>query len=94
MMVKVCYEGFYVIEAESLDAALKTDRCDEDVEYDEWKNTAVSENIGFCDTCSWYGVSQGMCYNWKSPHCANFTDPYQRCREWESEEADHEVSEP
>lgn len=26
--------------------------------------------------------------------CADFTDPHQRCREWERREADHEVSEP
>lgn len=34
----------------------------------------------------------GVCFNRDSPHCADFTDPNQRCREWERRESDYEVS--
>ena len=46
-----------------------------------------------CATWRWYEDFQGVCFNGDSPHCADFTDPKQRCREWERKEADHEVSE-
>lgn len=47
-----------------------------------------------CATCAWYEDYQGVCFNGNSPNCADFTEPEQRCREWERKEADHEVSEP
>lgn len=43
MKVKVYYEGFYIIEAESFDEALETNRDDADVEYEEWENTGADE---------------------------------------------------
>ena len=43
MKVKVYYEGYYIIEAESLDEALETDRDDADVEFEEWENTVADE---------------------------------------------------
>lgn len=43
MKVKVYYEGFYVIEADSLEEALETTRDDAEVEYEEWENTEVDE---------------------------------------------------
>ena len=43
MKVKVYYEGYYIIEAESLDEALETDRDDAEVEFEEWGNTAADE---------------------------------------------------
>ena len=46
-----------------------------------------------CKTCKWYEDFQGVCFNGDSPHCADFTEPNRRCREWERREADHEVSE-
>nr|DAJ72517.1 MAG TPA: hypothetical protein [Caudoviricetes sp.] len=36
-----------------------------------------------CATCAWYEDFQGVCFNGDSPYCANFTEPDQRCREWE-----------
>ena len=36
-----------------------------------------------CATCAWYEDFQGVCCNGDSPHCADFTAPDQRCREWE-----------
>lgn len=45
-----------------------------------------------CATCVWYEDFQGVCFNGDSQHCADFTEPEQRCREWERKEADHEVS--
>ena len=47
-----------------------------------------------CATCAWYEDYQGVCFNGNSPNCADFTEPEQRCREWERKEAAHEVSEP
>ena len=44
-----------------------------------------------CSACAWYEDYQGVCFNGDSPHCADFTDPDQRCREWERKEDDHEV---
>lgn len=41
-----------------------------------------------CATCVWYEDFQGMCFNGDSQHCADFTEPDQRCREWERKEAD------
>ena len=43
MKVKVYYEGYYIIEAESLDEALETDRDDAEVEFEEWENTGANE---------------------------------------------------
>ena len=43
MKVKVYYEGYYIIEAESLDEALETDRDDAEVEFEEWENTGADE---------------------------------------------------
>lgn len=43
-----------------------------------------------CATCVWYEDFQGVCFNGGSPHCADFTEPDQRCREWERKEADHD----
>ena len=40
-----------------------------------------------CKTCKWYEEFMGVCYNGDSPHFADFTDPKQRCREWERKEA-------
>ena len=39
-----------------------------------------------CVTCAWYEDYQGVCCNGDSPHCADFTEPDQRCREWERKE--------
>ena len=36
-----------------------------------------------CATCAWYEDFQGVCFNGDSPYCADFTEPDQRCREWE-----------
>lgn len=35
---KVYYSGWYIIEADSIDEALETDRDDVEVEYEEWEN--------------------------------------------------------
>ena len=43
MKVKVYYEGFYIIEAESLEAAMETIRDDAEVEFEEWNNTEADE---------------------------------------------------
>lgn len=43
MKVKVYYEGYYIIEAESLDDAMETDRDDAEVEFEEWENTEAEE---------------------------------------------------
>lgn len=39
-----------------------------------------------CATCAWYEDFQGVCCNGDSPHCADFTEPDQRCREWKRRE--------
>lgn len=46
--------------------------------------------IKCCATCAWYEDYQGVCCNGDSPHCADFTDPKQRCREWEGRKFDVE----
>lgn len=38
---KVFYRGFYIIEADSIDEALETDRGD--AEYEEWENEDAYE---------------------------------------------------
>ena len=43
MKVKVYYEGYYIIKAESLDEALETDRDDAEVEFEEWEDTGADE---------------------------------------------------
>ncbi len=43
-----------------------------------------------CATCAWYEDFQGVCCNGDSPHCADFIEPDQRCREWERKEGGHE----
>lgn len=43
MKVKVYYEGFYVIEAASLEAAMESSRDDAEVEFEEWSNTEADE---------------------------------------------------
>ena len=43
-----------------------------------------------CATCAWYEDFQGVCFNGDSPYCADFTEPDQRCREWERKEDGHE----
>ena len=43
-----------------------------------------------CSTCDWYEDFNGVCFNGDSPHCADFTDPKQRCREWEGRKFDVE----
>ena len=43
-----------------------------------------------CATCAWYEDFQGVCCNGDSPHRADFTDPDQRCGEWERKEAGHD----
>lgn len=40
---KVYYEGWYIIEADSIEEALETDREDAEVEYEEWENTEAEE---------------------------------------------------
>ena len=39
MRVKVFYKGFYVVEADSLEEALETDRETAYTLYEEWENT-------------------------------------------------------
>ena len=39
-----------------------------------------------CSTCAWYEDFQGVCFNGDSPHCADFTEPDQRCGEWKRKE--------
>lgn len=41
MKFNVYYEGFYVVEAESLEEALDTDR--DEAEYEEWQNIRAEE---------------------------------------------------
>lgn len=43
---KVYYSGWYIIEADTIDEALETDRDDAGVEYEEWEN---EEAISFED---------------------------------------------
>ena len=38
-LYKVYYEGFYLIEAETIDEAMETCRDDYEAEYEEWENT-------------------------------------------------------
>lgn len=40
MKYKVAYTGFYIIEADSITEAMRTDR--DDGEYEEYENTGVS----------------------------------------------------
>lgn len=35
---KVYYSGWYIIEADTVDEAIETDRDDAEVEYEEWEN--------------------------------------------------------
>lgn len=42
-----------------------------------------------CRTCKWYEEFMGVCFNGDSPHCADFTESDQRCREWERKEEDY-----
>lgn len=35
---KVFYEGWYIIEADTIDEAIETSRGDGEVEYEEWEN--------------------------------------------------------
>ena len=43
MKVKVYYEGFYIIEADTLEAAMATGRDDAEVEFEEWNNAEADE---------------------------------------------------
>ena len=43
-----------------------------------------------CATCAWYEDFQSVCCNGDSPHCADFTAPDQRCREWKWERKEEE----
>ena len=43
MTYKVHYEGFYIIEADSEEEALATNKDDYEVEYEEWTNTECEE---------------------------------------------------
>ncbi len=38
-LYKVTYEGFYLIESDSIDEAIETDRDDYAVEFEQWENT-------------------------------------------------------
>ncbi len=38
-LYKVHYEGFYLIEADTIDEAMETSRDDYEVEFEEWENT-------------------------------------------------------
>lgn len=50
----------------------------------EWiRRTSMTE---CCATCAWYEDFQGVCFNGDSPHCADFTEPEQRCGKWEKKE--------
>lgn len=40
---KVYYEGWYIIETDSIEEALETGRDDAEVEYEEWENTEAEE---------------------------------------------------
>lgn len=40
---KVYYEGWYIIEADTIDEAIETDRDDAEVEFEEWENTDAKE---------------------------------------------------
>jgi hypothetical protein len=40
---KVFYEGYYIVEADTIDEALETSRDDAEVEYEEWSNTDAVE---------------------------------------------------
>lgn len=42
-LYKVKYEGFYYIEADSIDEALETCRDDYEAQYEEWENTEAVE---------------------------------------------------
>lgn len=35
---KVYYSGWYIVEADTIEEALETDRDDAEVEYEEWGN--------------------------------------------------------
>lgn len=43
MKVKVYYEGYYIVEADSLEEALETNRDDAEVECEEWENTEADK---------------------------------------------------
>lgn len=36
-----------------------------------------------CGTCRWHDDYTWACFNGHSPNCADFTDPEDRCSEWE-----------
>lgn len=36
---KVYYEGYYIVEADTIDEAIETSRDDYEAEYEEWENT-------------------------------------------------------
>ena len=43
---KVYYQGWYIIEADSIDEAYETDRDDAEVVFEEWENYGVDELEG------------------------------------------------
>ena len=42
-LYKVSYKGFYIIEAETIDEAMDTDREDYEVQYETWENIDAEE---------------------------------------------------
>lgn len=40
---KVRYEGWFIVEADSIDEALEFDRDDYEVKYEQWENTDAEE---------------------------------------------------
>lgn len=49
-----------------------------------------SDNVAFTpDEEQLLEDTTGVCFNGDSPHCADFTEPDQRCREWERKEEDY-----
>ena len=54
------------------------------------KDTVPPDGYCYMGEENTYDYFQGVCFNGDSPYCADFTEPNQRCREWERKEADHD----
>lgn len=46
-----------------------------------------------CCTCRWHESYTGVCFNGRSPNCADFTDPEDSCKGWEERTEETDISE-
>ena len=46
-----------------------------------------------CCTCRWHESYTGVCFNGRSPNCADFTDQEDSCKGWEERTEETDISE-